>query len=170
MGISLNDLERKGLAACAVVFTSSSLAATFCALLLQAWMTDSGNGPHAAFSLAAAFWMACMALAWWLVARSRKHWMNTPASTSIFHTFQVVAIGLSLLLPLLGADFGPNQISMLCFGFLIEVIVLLFYLSYFFLGFTLRSSVQRSAWLGLAATMAATWWSVIHVPWKTLFY
>ena len=161
MGLTLSDLERKGLAACAIVFTATAYGAALCGLMLSAWLVDDESLPRReALWITAAAWVACMALAWWSIARKRSLWENTPASLSIFHWFQFVTIAVVLLA---GYLFGSEYATPQWFGFIIELTVALFYFSYIFLGLTLRSPVTAGAYGGLAYAAGASWWTFAHL-------
>lgn len=161
MGLTLYDLERKGLAACAIVFTATAYGATLCGLMLFDYLFENAGMPHAkALWIAGAFWVACMALCWWSISRKRSAWENAPASLSIFHWFQFVVISVVLLA---GWLLGPEYAAPQWFGLIIEVTVGLFYFSYIFLGLTLKSPVSAAAYGWLAFAAGAAWWTHAHL-------
>lgn len=161
MGLTLSDLERKGLAACAIVFTAAAYGSTLCGAMLLIYLGDNLHLSRAETLWGAgAFWAACMALTWWSIARKRSAWENAPAPLSIFHWFQFFTIMAVLLC---GWFFGAQYAATQWCGLAVEITVGLFYFSYIFLGLTLRSPVAAAAYGWLAFAGAAAWWTFTHL-------
>ena len=156
----LNDLRRIGLAGAAIAFAFVAIiiaAVVYFTLHIERGMPASNAKQWAEFA-----WFSCLACTWVLLARERRSWPDTRTSTAPFHAFQSISLFSCLGLAFVTGRLDSKALLWFCFG--IESIVAIFYVSYVFLGFTLRYKMPRSAAFGFVLAIASMWWSSTHVP------
>ena len=159
----LYELQYKGLEGAAVIFTAMALGSAFCGMVaMTGLMGDAGFSRRHAAETTASFWIASMAITWYILARARRSWPENLDSTSLFHRFQVITIAFCVGYAALSGKLQSEAFQWVCFA--MEVVVALFFSSYVFLGLTLRYRVGRSSLLGCAFAIASVCWSSRHLP------
>ena len=154
----LRDLQYRGLAGAAILFTGAAFGAAVCGFIVFLELhINAGFSRELGIAAMAAFWLACMIFTWRFLYRARQSWPERLTSTSMFHWFQFIGIGVCVGFAALAGEIESNALSW-C-GFCIEVAVTLFYFCYVFLGITFRYRMPRSAVAGFLLALASVWWS-----------